>query len=38
MVGDVGLNYYIKNVVVGSDYQKREIGRLLINELLELVK
>ena len=38
MIGDMGLNYYIKDVVVRPDYQKQGIGRLLINELLKFVK
>ena len=38
MIGDMGLCYYIKDVVVHPDYQKKGIGRLLINELLEFIK
>ncbi len=38
MIGDMGLNYYIKDVVVKPDYQKRGIGKLLIRELLDFVK
>ena len=38
MIGDMGLNYYIKDVVVIPEYQGRGIGRLLINELLKFVK
>ena len=38
MIGDMGLCYYIKDVVVHPDYQKKGIGRLLINELLGFVK
>ncbi len=38
MIGDMGLNYYIKDVVVRPDYQKKGIGKLLINELLNFVK
>ena len=37
MIGDLGLNYYIKDVVVIPAYQGRGIGRLLINELLKFV-
>ncbi|MBQ6531826.1 MAG: GNAT family N-acetyltransferase [Solobacterium sp.] len=37
MIGDMGLNYYIKDVVVIPEYQGRGIGRLLINELLKFV-
>lgn len=38
MIGDMGLCYYIKDVVVHPDYQKKGIGRLLINELLDFIK
>lgn len=38
MIGDMGLNYYIKDVAVRPEYQKKGIGRLLINELLDFVK
>ena len=37
MIGDLGLNYYIRDVVVIPAYQGRGIGRLLINELLKFV-
>ena len=37
MTGDMGLNYYIKDVVVRPEYQKRGIGRMLINELLKFI-
>jgi len=37
MIGDMGLDYYIKDVIVHPDYQKKGIGRLLINELLKFV-
>lgn len=37
MLGDMGLNYYIKDVVVRPEYQKKGIGRLLINELMKFV-
>ena len=37
MIGDLGLNYYIKDVVVIPAYQGRGIGRLLINEPLKFV-
>lgn len=33
MIGDMGLNYYIKDVVVRPEYQHQGIGRLLIQEL-----
>ena len=38
MIGDMGLCYYIKDVVVRPEYQKRGIGRLLIDELLKFIK
>ena len=38
MIGDMGLCYYIKDVVVHPDYQKQGIGRGLINELLDFIK
>lgn len=34
VIGDMGLNYYIKDVVVRPEYQKKGIGRTLINEIL----
>lgn len=37
VIGDKGLDYYIKDVIVRPEYQGRGIGRLLINELLEYV-
>ncbi len=38
MIGDMGLCYYIKDVIVHPDYQKQGIGRWLINELLDFIK
>lgn len=38
MIGDMGLDYYIKDVVVKPKYQGKGVGRLLINELLKFVK
>ena len=38
MIGDMGLNYYIKDVAVRPEYQKKGIGKLLINQLLDFVK
>ncbi len=38
MIGDLGLNYYIKDVVVRPEYQGAGIGRLLIDELLGFVR
>lgn len=37
MNGDMGLNYYIKDVVVRPEYQYKGIGRILINELLKFI-
>ena len=37
MIGDMGLCYYIKDVVVHPEYQGKGIGRTLINELLKFV-
>lgn len=37
MIGDMGLDYYIKDVVVRPEYQHRGIGKLLINELLKFI-
>lgn len=37
MIGDMGLNYYIKDVVVRPDYQGKGIGTMLIHELMRYV-
>lgn len=37
MIGDMGMCYYIKDVVVRPEYQGKGIGRTLINELLKFV-
>lgn len=37
IIGDMGLCYYIKDVVVHPEYQGKGIGRTLINELLKFV-
>lgn len=37
MLGDMGLNYYIKDVVVRPEYQGKGIGRMLIQELMKYV-
>ena len=37
MNGDMGLSYYIKDVVVRPEYQHKGIGRILINELLKFI-
>ena len=34
VIGDMGLCYYIKDVVVLPEYQGKGIGRMLIDELL----
>ena len=36
-IGDKGLCYYIKDVVVHPDYQSRGLGRILIGEILEYI-
>lgn len=38
VIGDMGLNYYIKDVVVKPEYQKKGIGRMLINEIIRFIK
>ena len=38
MIGDMGLDYYIKDVVVHPEYQSQGIGRLLIGELLHFIQ
>lgn len=37
MIGDMGLDYYIKDVVVIPEYQNKGIGRMLINELMKFI-
>lgn len=37
MIGDIGLDYYIKDVIVRPEYQGRGIGRMLITELLKFI-
>ena len=37
-IGDMGLCYYIKDVVVLPEYQGKGIGRLLIDELLAFIQ
>jgi len=38
MNGDLGLDYYIKDVIVRPEYQHRGIGKLLIEELLAFIR
>lgn len=38
MIGDMGLDYYIKDVVVRPEYQGQGIGRQLVQELLRFVQ
>lgn len=37
MNGDMGLAYYIKDVIVRPEYQGRGIGKMLIDELLKFI-
>jgi GNAT superfamily N-acetyltransferase len=37
VIGDMGLDYYIKDVVVRPEYQSKGIGRMLVNELLSYI-
>ena len=38
MIGDMGLNYYVKDVVVKPAYQKKGVGKLLMGELMQFVQ
>lgn len=38
MIGDMGLCYYIKDVVVRPEYQKQGVGRMMIEELLRFIR
>lgn len=38
MIGDMGLDYYIKDVVVRPEYQGQGVGRLLMDELLRYIR
>lgn len=38
MIGDLGLDYYIKDVIVRPEYQHKGIGKLLIQELLSFIR
>ena len=37
VIGDKGLNYYIKDVVVIPEYQKKGVGKLLVSELMKFI-
>ena len=37
VIGDLGLDYYIKDVIVRPEYQGKGIGRLLIGEILHFI-
>ncbi|MGN1404307.1 MAG: GNAT family N-acetyltransferase [Ruminococcus sp.] len=37
MIGDIGLDYYIKDVVVRPEYQHKGIGKMMIYELLDFI-
>ena len=38
VIGDMGLDYYVKDVIVHPDYQGRGIGRLMIGEILSFIR
>ena len=38
VIGDMGLDYYIKDVIVRPEYQGKGIGRLMINEILTFIR
>lgn len=38
MIGDLGMCYYIKDVIVHPDYQRRGIGKMMIGELLRFIR
>lgn len=37
LIGDKGLDYYIKDVVVIPEYQGKGVGRILVEELLKYI-
>ena len=37
-IGDLGLCYYIKDVIVRPEYQGQGIGRMLIDEILKFIR
>ncbi len=38
VIGDLGLDYYIKDVNVRPEYQGKGIGRMLVQELLRFIR
>ena len=38
MIGDLGLCYYIKDVIVRPEYQHQGVGKLMIDELLAFIR
>ena len=38
MIGDLGLDYYIKDVIVRPEYQQQGLGKKMIGELLKFVR
>lgn len=38
MIGDKALCYYIKDVAVRPEYQRKGIGKMMIGELLDFIK
>ena len=37
VIGDLGLDYYIKDVIVRPEYQGQGIGRLMIGEIMAFI-
>ena len=38
MIGDKGLCYYIKDVIVRPEYQKKGIGKMIVGDMLRFVR
>ena len=38
MIGDLGLCYYIKDVIVRPEYQAHGVGRMMLNSLLTFIR
>ena len=38
VIGDMGLDYYIKDVAVRPEYQRQGVGRLLIQEIMQFIQ